>query len=54
MEAGADCIAVVTAITAADNPEQATRRLLKEVRAAKQDSKAKMAGIPRRTRDNPT
>ncbi len=35
IEAGADCVAVVTAVTAADNPEQAVRRLLEEVRAGK-------------------
>ncbi|MDQ7781321.1 MAG: thiamine phosphate synthase [Desulfomonilaceae bacterium] len=34
-EAGADCVAVVTAITAAENPEQAARLLLEEVRAGK-------------------
>jgi len=33
--AGADCVAVVTAIVAADDPEQATRNLLREVRAGK-------------------
>jgi len=35
IEAGADCIAVVTAITAADNPEEATRLLVEEVQAGK-------------------
>jgi len=35
--AGADCIAVVTAITVADDPEQATRHLVAEVRAGKKD-----------------
>ncbi len=35
IEAGAHCVAVVTAITAADNPEQATRLLLDQVRAGK-------------------
>ncbi|MFH1115511.1 MAG: thiamine phosphate synthase [Pseudomonadota bacterium] len=35
IEAGADCVAVVTAVTAADNPEQAVRRLLEEVREGK-------------------
>jgi len=44
IEAGADCVAVVTAITAADDPEQATRRLLKEVRAGKQDSRGEDGG----------
>ena len=33
--AGADCVAVVTAITAANDPERATRLLLEEVRAGK-------------------
>ena len=33
--AGADCVAVVTAIVSADDPEQATRELLLEVRAGK-------------------
>lgn len=33
--AGADCVAVVTAIVSADDPEQATRYLLSEVRAGK-------------------
>lgn len=33
--AGADCVAVVTAIVSADDPEKATRELLREVRAGK-------------------
>jgi thiamine-phosphate pyrophosphorylase len=33
--AGADCVAVITAITSAEDPEQATRDLLREVRAGK-------------------
>jgi len=33
--AGADCVAVVTAIVSADDPEQATRELLEEVREGK-------------------
>jgi len=33
--AGADCAAVITAITAAEDPEEATRHLLAEVRAGK-------------------
>ncbi len=33
--AGADCVAVVTAIVSADDPAEATRRLVCEVRAAK-------------------
>jgi len=33
--AGADCVAVVTAIVSADDPEQATRELLEQVRAGK-------------------
>jgi thiamine-phosphate pyrophosphorylase len=35
--AGADCVAVVTAITAADDPEQATRDLLEQVCEGKRD-----------------
>jgi thiamine-phosphate pyrophosphorylase len=34
--AGADCVAVVTAITSATNPEEATRQLVREVRLGKQ------------------
>jgi thiamine-phosphate pyrophosphorylase len=37
IRAGADCIAVVTAIVAADDPREATRLLLEEVRAGKKD-----------------
>jgi thiamine-phosphate pyrophosphorylase len=33
--AGADCVAVITAITSADDPADATRRLVSEVRQAK-------------------
>jgi thiamine-phosphate pyrophosphorylase len=33
--AGADCVAVITAIVSADDPEQATRELLLEIRAGK-------------------
>ncbi len=32
VEAGADCVAVVTAITAVDDPEEATLELVQEVR----------------------
>jgi thiamine-phosphate pyrophosphorylase len=35
--AGADCVAVVTAIVSADDPEQATRDLLEQVREGKRD-----------------
>ncbi len=35
IEAGADCVAVVSAIVSAEDPEQATRMLVAEVRAAK-------------------
>jgi thiamine-phosphate pyrophosphorylase len=35
IEAGADCVAVVTAIVAADDPELATRYLVEEVREGK-------------------
>ncbi len=35
IESGADCIAVVTAIVSADDPEAATRSLIKTVREAK-------------------
>jgi len=35
IEAGADCVAVVTAIVAADDPELATRHLVEEVRKGK-------------------
>lgn len=35
IEAGADCVAVVTAIVAADDPERATRYLLEEIREGK-------------------
>jgi len=35
--AGADCVAVVTAIVSADDPEQATRELLEQVRAGKRE-----------------
>jgi thiamine-phosphate pyrophosphorylase len=35
IRAGADCVAVVTAIVAADDPREATRLLLEEVRAGK-------------------
>lgn len=35
IEAGADCVAVVTAIVSAEDPEQATRALVQEVRAGK-------------------
>ncbi len=37
IRAGADCVAVVTAIVAADDPREATRLLLEEVRAGKRD-----------------
>jgi thiamine-phosphate pyrophosphorylase len=37
IKAGADCVAVVTAIVAADDPREATRLLLEEVRAGKRD-----------------
>jgi thiamine-phosphate pyrophosphorylase len=37
IKAGADCVAVVTAIVAADDPCEATRLLLDEVRAGKRD-----------------
>lgn len=37
IRAGADCVAVVTAIVAADDPREATRLLLDEVRAGKRD-----------------
>jgi len=39
IEAGADCVAVVTAIVAADDPELATRRLVEQVRAGKRSRK---------------
>jgi thiamine-phosphate pyrophosphorylase len=35
--AGADCVAVVTAIVSANDPEQATRELIREVRAGKRE-----------------
>jgi len=35
--AGADCVAVVTAIVSADDPEQATRELMEQVRAGKRE-----------------
>jgi len=37
VEAGADCVAVVTAIVAADDPCEATKRLVLEVQAGKED-----------------
>ena len=37
--AGADCVAVVTAIVSAENPEQATRGLVDTVREAKKASR---------------
>lgn len=37
IRAGADCVAVVTAIVAANDPREATRLLLDEVRARKRD-----------------
>jgi thiamine-phosphate pyrophosphorylase len=37
IRAGADCVAVVTAIVAADDPREATRLLLDEVRAGKRE-----------------
>ncbi|MGB6064190.1 MAG: thiamine phosphate synthase [Desulfomonilaceae bacterium] len=37
ISAGADCVAVVTAIVAADDPAEATRLLLSEVKAGKRD-----------------
>jgi thiamine-phosphate pyrophosphorylase len=37
IRAGADCVAVVTAIVAANDPREATRLLLDEVRAGKRD-----------------
>jgi thiamine-phosphate pyrophosphorylase len=37
VRAGADCVAVVTAIVAADDPREATRLLLDEVRIGKRD-----------------
>lgn len=39
VEAGADSVAVVTAITAAQDPADATRQLLREVRLGKEDRK---------------
>ena len=42
VEAGADCIAVVTAIVAADDPELATRRLVQQVRAGKQTRETRL------------
>lgn len=44
IRAGADCVAVVTAIVAADDPREATRLLLKEVRAGKRDRAEAMPG----------
>lgn len=35
IQAGADCVAVVTAIVSADDPAEATRRLVEEVKAGK-------------------
>ncbi|MBM3302985.1 MAG: thiamine phosphate synthase, partial [Deltaproteobacteria bacterium] len=35
IEAGADCVAVVSAIVSADDPESATRSLVAQVRAGK-------------------
>jgi thiamine-phosphate pyrophosphorylase len=35
--AGGDCVAVVSAIVSADDPEDATRLLLSEVRSAKKE-----------------
>jgi thiamine-phosphate pyrophosphorylase len=35
--AGADCVAVVTAIVSAEDPEQATKELLEQVRAGKKE-----------------
>lgn len=37
VEAGADCVAVVTAITMATNPEKAARQLVREVRMGKEN-----------------
>jgi thiamine-phosphate pyrophosphorylase len=37
IKAGADCIAVVSAIVSADDPQRAARRLLEEVRVGKQE-----------------
>jgi len=42
IRAGADCVAVVTAIVAADDPCEATRLLLEEVRAGKKDRPTKV------------
>ncbi|MBI5568617.1 MAG: thiamine phosphate synthase [Desulfomonile tiedjei] len=47
VRAGADCVAVVTAIVSADDPEVACRRLLKEVRAGKAERRASMTDLPR-------
>jgi thiamine-phosphate pyrophosphorylase len=44
IRAGADCVAVVTAIVAADDPCEATRLLLEEVRAGKRDRVQVMSG----------
>ena len=41
--AGADCVAVVTAIVSADDPAEATRRLVAEVRSGK----ASRSSLPR-------
>lgn len=44
IRAGADCVAVVTAIVAADDPCEATRLLLEEVRAGKRDRTESVRG----------
>jgi thiamine-phosphate pyrophosphorylase len=44
IRAGADCVAVVTAIVAADDPREATRLLLEEVRAGKRNRAESMRG----------
>ena len=46
VRAGADCVAVVTAIVSADDPEAACRRLLEEVRAGKAERRASGTDLP--------
>jgi thiamine-phosphate pyrophosphorylase len=51
IRSGADCIAVVTAIVAADDPREATRLLLDEVRTGKRD---RSAGVRNTSADGPS
>jgi thiamine-phosphate pyrophosphorylase len=44
IRAGADCVAVVTAIVAATDPREATRELLEQVKAGKRDRVESMRG----------